>query len=81
MEGLPTPHPKVPGSNRDGVLLLNLNLKMFIRRFKIKLEHIFSKKERWPSGRALVSGPEGPEIDSRSRKVRCVLKRLFLLQF
>ena len=44
MEELPTPYPKVLGSNQ-GFLLLRINLTLSIRRLKSKLEHMISKKE------------------------------------
>ena len=40
-----------------------------------------SKKEQWPSGRALVSRPEGPGIESSFRKVGDVLKMFYFLFF
>ena len=47
-----------------GVLLLSFNLKLLIRRFKVILEHMISKKEQWPNGRDLDSIPMGTWFES-----------------
>ena len=51
MEVLSIPYPKIL-VRITGVFLLSFNLKLLMRRFKIKLEHLISKNEQWPSGRA-----------------------------